>query len=158
MDASSLANLGVSDPTTQQNILALWAQGAGGSGNNATGAVGNPQQLSGALGGSGGINGGGIGAGTNGFNTGFGVNVGTGQLALNGLSTLGNLWTAWNSEQLANKSFNFNKQLSSDNYTNQAQAYNTNLQDIASSRGAMENQTPAQVAAYTAANNLKTTV
>ena len=94
--------------------------------------------------------------GNNAFGTGIGMNVGTGQLALGGLSTLGNLWTAWNATQLANKQFKFNSQLASDNYTNQAQAYNTNLTDRESARGAMENLSPGQVAAYKNANTVKT--
>jgi len=98
------------------------------------------------------------GASGAGFNTGLGLNVGTGQLALGGLSTLGNLWTAWNATQLAQKSFDFNKQLASDNYSNQAGAYNTNLNNIASSRAKMENQSPGQEQAYVNANQLKTTV
>lgn len=125
----------------------------------------NPQQLasmqagtfnfgqnSGAGGAAGGL------AGNNAFGAGLGMNVGTGQLALGGLSTLGNLWTAWNATDLANKQFKFNSQLASDNYTNQAQAYNTNLTDRESARGAMENLSPGQVAAYNNANSLKTTM
>jgi hypothetical protein len=99
----------------------------------------------------------GAGAGV-GLGAGLGANIGTGQLALGALGTLGNLWTSWNADQLAQKSFNFQKTLASDNYTNQADSYNTNLQDIASSRAKMENQTQSQEQAYVAANQLKTTV
>lgn len=90
--------------------------------------------------------------------TGLGANIGTAQLALGGLSTLGNLWTAWNATDLAKKQFKFQSQLASDNYTNQSQAYNTNLTDRESARGAMENLSPGQVAAYNNANSLKTTM
>lgn len=100
----------------------------------------------------------GIGGAGAGFNTSLGLNVGTGQLALGGLSTLGNLWTAWNATQLAQKSFDFNKKLSSDNYTNQADAYNTNLGNIGRSRAVAENQSAATAQAYQDNNKLKTTV
>jgi hypothetical protein len=121
---------------------------------------GQPMQLPSQVGGLNGIGniGGAPGAAGNSFNTGFGANIGTGQLALGGLQTLGNLWTAWNANQLAQKSFDFNKTLASDNYTNQSTSYNTNLNDIASARAKMENQTPGQEQAYVSANQLKTTV
>lgn len=99
-----------------------------------------------------------LGGANNNAATPIGMNVGTGQLGVGGLSALGNLWTAWNATELAKKSFDFNKQLSSDNYTNQSQAYNTNLQNIATSRGAMENQSQGQVQNYIAGNSVKTTV
>lgn len=136
------------DPTLQ-NIgqVGLFSQGGMnglgptfGSNFGGIGGIGGPQQQQSGLGAA------------------FGPNIGTGQLALGGLQTLGNLWTAWNANQLAQKSFNFQKQLSSDNYTNQADSYNTNLTGLESARASMENLTPAQVSAYDKANSLKTTV
>jgi len=102
--------------------------------------------------------GGAPGGAQNNLSTNLGWNVGTGQLAVGGLTALGNLWTAYNATELAKQSFNFNKQLSSDNYTNQSQAYNTNLQNIASARGVMENQSPDATNAYIASHSVKTTV
>jgi hypothetical protein len=97
-------------------------------------------------------------AGAMGLGATLGMNVGTGQLAVGGLSALGNLWTAYNATELARQSFNFNKTLASDNYTNQAQAYNTNRADTLNSRGAMENLSPAATNASIAAQSVKTTV
>lgn len=111
----------------------------------------------GGIGGAGGIGGVGVGA-QNGLGAGLGANIGTGQLVLGGLGTLGNLWTAWNANQLAQQSFAFNKTLASQNYANQAQSYNTNLTGMESARASMENLTPAQVSAYDSANSLKTTL
>ena len=101
---------------------------------------------------------GGAGGAAAGLGAGFGANIGTGQLALGGLSALGNLWTAWNATDLAKKQFNFNKQLSSSNFMNQEQTYNTNLADRESSRAAMENLSPAAANAYVSANSLKTII
>lgn len=94
----------------------------------------------------------------NNLSVGLGANVGTGQLAIGGLSALGNLWTAWNATDLAKKSFNFNKQVTQTNLANQAETYNTNLADRANSRAVMENQAPGQAQAYIAAHSLKGTL
>jgi hypothetical protein len=86
--------------------------------------------------------------------TGLGVNIGTGQLLLGGLGTLGNLWTAWNASDLAKKQFNFQKDLSTANYANQASAYNTHLEDRAYARYAQENKSPGEAAAYIGAHQV----
>lgn len=92
----------------------------------------------------------GIGGGkaTNGLDTGFGWNIGTGQLAISGLSTLGQLWTAWNAVDLANKNYNLTKATSQANLNNQVTTYNNNLEDRISSRYAAENKTSADASAY----------
>lgn len=73
-------------------------------------------------------------------------------LGLQGLQTIGGLIGAFGSLSLANKQFNLQKDVLNTNLKNQIQAYNTALEDKARSRGAVEGQTPEQVAAYISAN------
>lgn len=87
--------------------------------------------------------------------SGLGLNIGTGQLALGGLGALGNLWTAWNATELAKKQFDFQKKLGTANYYNQMQTYNTNLEDRAYARYAMENKSPAEADAYISSHRLR---
>jgi len=145
LTADQLSGIGITLPPDQ--LAQLQSLVSTNSGSSLTGGTTGNQ-----IGQIGGLN------NQNGMNTQIGPNVGTGQLALGGLQTLGNLWTAWNAEQLAQQSFNFNKTLASDNYTNQAQSYNTKLTDTANTRAAMENQTQGQAQNYINANQLKTTV
>jgi hypothetical protein len=91
---------------------------------------------------------------TSGMGTEIGVNTGTGQLALGGLQTLGNLWNAYQSSSLANKAFNFNRDLANTNLSNQTQAYNTNLSGQADARFAQENKSPAQALDFFNAHKL----
>jgi hypothetical protein len=87
--------------------------------------------------------------------TGLDWNLGTGQLALGGLSAIGNLWTGWNAANLASKQFDFTKKTTETNLRNQAQTYNTTLDDRARVRGAMEGQSQQQVDDYKNANRLR---
>lgn len=96
----------------------------------------------------------GLGANTGAAGLGFGANLGTGQLALSGLGTLGNLWTAWNATQLANKSFDFTKNLATTNLDNSVTSYNTNLSDKINARYAQEGQSSQSAQAYINANKL----
>lgn len=89
-----------------------------------------------------------------GFGTGLGMNIGTGQLALGGLSALGNLWSAFQANSLGKKSLDAQTTFANANLKNQIQSYNTSLTDRATARGATENQTPAQVQQYIATNSL----
>jgi hypothetical protein len=84
----------------------------------------------------------------------LGLNTGTGQLAVGGLQTLGNLWNAYQSNALAQKTFNFNKDLTNTNLANQTQAYNTTLAGQATARSAQENQSPQQALDFINANKL----
>lgn len=83
-----------------------------------------------------------------GNSTPLGWNVGTGQLAISGLSTLGQLWTAWNSVDLAKKNYNLTKATSQANLNNQVSSYNTNLEDKINSRYFTEGKTQAAADAY----------
>ncbi len=55
------------------------------------------------------VPGAGLGGGNLGPATGLDWNLGTGQLALGGLSAIGNLWTGWNAAKLARDQFDFTK-------------------------------------------------
>lgn len=84
----------------------------------------------------------------------FGMNVGTGQLALSGLGAIGNAYSAWNASNLAKKQFDFTSGLARTNLANQVKSYNTALSDKARSRGAAEGQSQAQVDQYVASNRM----
>lgn len=86
--------------------------------------------------------------------TGLGWNIGTGQLALGGLASLGNLWNAWQATSLANKTFDFNKRMTETNLANQLRSYNTALEDRARSRAVAEGQTAQEQADYVSRNRL----
>jgi hypothetical protein len=102
-----------------------------------------------------GFNGAGTTPGSNlGPGTSIGPNLGTGQLAMSGLQTLGGLWNAYQASSLANKSFNFNRDLANTNLGNQTQAYNTNLEGQSGARFAQENKTPAQALDFFNAHKL----
>ena len=75
-------------------------------------------------------------------------------LALQGLNTLGSLWTGFKSLGLANKQFAFQKEFANANLANQIKSYNTALADRSRSRAAMEGQTPEQAQAYIDANKM----
>jgi hypothetical protein len=63
--------------------------------------------------------------GKGGFLSGFGMDEG--KLALGGLQTLGQLYAAWQTAKMANKSYKQNKKMSEANYAMQMSAYNEAL-------------------------------
>lgn len=76
---------------------------------------------------------------------GFGMNLPTFQLGLSGLMGLGNLYGAYQSNKLANKSFDYSKSMADKNYKNTVASYNTALEDQRNVRGVMEGKSQAQV-------------
>lgn len=86
--------------------------------------------------------------------TGLGLNLGTAQLALSGLGTIGNLWGAFQANNLAKKQFDLTKKVATANMENQVQSYNTALADRARSRAAVENRDPASAEDYVNRNRL----
>ena len=90
----------------------------------------------------------------NGAGTGIGFNIGTGQLALGGLSALGNLWGANKQMKLAEDQFDFTKKIATTNLNNQVKSYNTALEDRIRSRAAMEGSSSAEAEAYLNKNRL----
>lgn len=95
-------------------------------------------------------------SGGTGNNSGFGLNVPTGQLALGGLNSLASLWGGFQAQKLAKEQFNFTKNMANTNLANQTQAYNTQLADRLNSRAATQNQTPQEAQAQIDRNRLPT--
>ena len=83
---------------------------------------------------------------------GLGMNLGTAQLAFDGLSSLGNMYAAFNANKLANKQFEFQKGVTEINLVNFIQSYNTALAGKAKSRGLMEGRGQAEIDAYVEQN------
>lgn len=85
----------------------------------------------------------------------IGMNIGTGQLALGAIGTIGNLWAAWQAQKLAKEQFNFQKGVTNTNLANQIQSYNTALTGRAESRGYMQGDNAEQTAQYVEENQLR---
>jgi hypothetical protein len=92
--------------------------------------------------------------GTGDSGMGFGMNMGTGRLALGAIGAGANLWQAWNANQLAQKTFNFQRDVMSTNLTNSIRSYNTQLEDRARARTVTEGQSDAERQAYVDRNRL----
>lgn len=86
--------------------------------------------------------------------TGFGWNMGTAQVGLSALQSLGGLWNAFQSNKLAKDQFRFTKEFANTNLNNSIQSYNTQLADRARARAAVEGQTDAQRDQYINDNRL----
>lgn len=84
----------------------------------------------------------------------FGMNLPTFQMGMQGVSTLGNLWGAWQSNKLAKDQLNFTKDYANRNLHNQTKAYNTALEDRARSRAMVEGQSATQQQSYIDRNRL----
>lgn len=100
-------------------------------------------------------NGGGIAGGWNSQGNGLGFNLGTAQLALGGLNSLGNLWGAFQANKMAKEQFAYQRNLANANYDNQVASYNTALADRGRSRASIENRDPSYGTQYYEANKLQ---
>lgn len=78
----------------------------------------------------------------------FGLNLDTTKLALSGLGTAANLWSAFNMQKLARDQFNFTKQTTQTNMGNQVKSYNTALDDKIRSRAIVEGMSGTEAQAY----------
>ncbi len=107
-----------------------------------------------ALADSGRIGANGVGMPTIGGSSGLGLNMGTANLALSGLGTIGNLYAAFQAQNLAKKQFQFTKKIGEANLANSVASYNTTLMDRARSRGKTEGQTQQQTDEYIQKNRL----
>lgn len=96
---------------------------------------------------------GGIGGGAPNFG-GLGFNMDTAKLAIGGINTLGNLWNAFQAQQLAREQFDFTKGITEKNLANQIKTYNTSLEDRIRARGAVEGQTQNQMNDYISRNRV----
>lgn len=84
----------------------------------------------------------------------LGANIPTFQLGLSGLTSLGNLWGAFQSNKLANNQFDYTKQITNTNLANQIKSYNTSLSDKATARASMEGWSDSQTQDYIDKNKL----
>lgn len=88
------------------------------------------------------------------FSDTLGMNIPTFQLGLSGLSTLGNLYGAFQANNLANSQFDYTKKITDTNLANSIKSYNTTLSDRATARGSVEGWSDAQTSDYINKNKL----
>ena len=87
--------------------------------------------------------------------SGMGWNMGTLQTGLQGLSTIGNLWGAFQGNKLARKQFSLASDAYNTNLTNQIKSYNTTLEERIKGRHPTNDvAAQAKADAYIAANKL----
>ena len=96
-----------------------------------------------------------VGGINNNLSTPLGMNLGTGQLALGGIGTIGNLWSAWQAQKLAKEQFNYQKGITDTNLANQIQSYNTALSDRINSRGFVQGDSQSTIDQYIEENSLR---
>lgn len=87
----------------------------------------------------------------------LGFNLGTGNLVLGGIGTIGDLWMAYQAQKMAKEQFAFQKDMMNANFANQLQSYNTALTDKINSRTAQEGGDTADAQAYIDNNKLEDT-
>lgn len=92
--------------------------------------------------------------GGGGLGSGFGMNIGTGQLALGGLQSLAGIFGSMQANKLANEQFKFTKEITNSNLNNSIKSYNTALGDRANARYFTQNQSQADADKYIADNRL----
>lgn len=86
--------------------------------------------------------------------SGFGMNIGTVGMGLQGLSALGNLLQGNKAQKLAQDQFKFQKQFANTNLNNQIKSYNTALEDRLNSRAVTEGRTLESAAEQIERNRL----
>lgn len=96
-----------------------------------------------------------VGGINNNLSTPLGMNLGTGQLVLGGIGTIGNLWSAWQAQKLAKEQFNYQKDITDTNLANQIQSYNTALTDRITSRGFTQGDSQSTIDQYIEENSLR---
>ncbi len=96
-----------------------------------------------------------VGGLNNSLSTPLGMNLGTGQLVLGGIGTIGNLWSAWQAQKLAKEQFNYQKGITDTNLTNQIQSYNTALSDRINSRGFTQGDSQSTIDQYIEENSMR---
>lgn len=94
------------------------------------------------------------GAPGGGMGGGLGLNMGTAQMAMAGLQTIGNLWSAFQANKLAKKAFNFQRDFANTNLRNQTQTYNTALEDRGANRAFVQGMSPDAARAWLDKNRL----
>ena len=96
-----------------------------------------------------------VGGVNNNLSTPLGMNIGTGQLVLGGIGTIGNLWSAWQAQKLAKEQFNYQRGIANTNLANQIQSYNTALADRMTARGYMQGNNQATIDQYIQDNSMR---
>ena len=96
-----------------------------------------------------------VGGMNNSLSTPLGMNIGTGQLVLGGIGTIGNLWSAWQAQKLAKEQFNYQKGITDTNLANQIQSYNTALTDRITSRGFTQGDSQSTIDQYIEENSMR---
>lgn len=76
------------------------------------------------------------------------------KIGMGGLQTLGNLWGAWQSNNLANKSFNFQRDMANRNLANTTAAYNSRMTDHANTLASLNSWSDKQKQDYITQNRL----
>lgn len=89
-----------------------------------------------------------------GFLDGLGMNMGTAKLGLEGINSIGNLWNAFQAQKLANKQFEYTKNVTDTNLINSIKSYNTTLEDRINSRAKVQGMSSAESQAYIDKNRL----
>ena len=96
-----------------------------------------------------------VGGVNNSLSTPLAMNLGTGQLVLGGIGTIGNLWSAWQAQKLAKEQSNYQKGITDTNLANQIQSYNTALSDRMTSRGFIQGDSQSTIDQYIEENSLR---
>lgn len=96
-----------------------------------------------------------VGGINNNLSTPLGMNLGTGQLVLGGIGTIGNLWSAWQAQKLAKEQFNYQKGITDTNLANQIQSYNTALSDRINARGFVQGDSQSTIDQYIEENSMR---
>ena len=96
-----------------------------------------------------------VGGINNNLSTPLDWNLGTGQLVLGGIGTIGNLWSAWQAQKLAKEQFNYQKGITDTNLANQIQSYNTALSDRINARGFMQGDEQSTIDQYIEENSMR---
>ena len=96
-----------------------------------------------------------VGGINNNLSTPLWMNLGTGQLVLGGIGTIGNLWSAWQAQKLAKEQFNYQKGITDTNLANQIQSYNTALSDRINAQGFMQGDSQSTIDQYIEENSMR---
>jgi hypothetical protein len=78
----------------------------------------------------------------------LGWNMPTAQLGLQGVGTLGNLWSAFQAGSMAKKQFGLQRDMANANLGNQIASYNTSLESKAKGAAQMRGDNPDTVTSY----------
>ena len=87
--------------------------------------------------------------------SGFGWNMGTLDLVLGGIKTIGNLWASWQQNKLAKEQLKMQTDLANINVANQIDAYNTALEDKTRHRASFNELSQGESDAYLASHKLE---